>query len=206
MRSFFSDMATKNSQFFSDRITTKFCHFDTLSHTSYYTSIYYIYYDRFFRLLGNIIPNQIYKLKYQRRFYSIHKSLTFVVNHFLSYRFLFLLICATESNRLEKFDHFSQPKHGYDNVGGDIGSPTSFDEIERPPLRHVDKYVRAELFGLSARYTVAFMAMMGFIISFGMKCNLSPAKMERDHASWNGVSISFSFVYSFFSLRFTDYL
>lgn len=82
--------------------------------------------------------------------------------------------------RIEKFDHFSTPKHGYDNVNGDIDSPTSFDEIERPPLRHIDKYVRAEVFGMSARYTVAFMAMMGFIISFGMKCNLSAAKSERE--------------------------
>lgn len=82
--------------------------------------------------------------------------------------------------RLEKFDHFSAPKHGYDNVNGDIDSPTSFDEIERPPLRHVDKYLRAEIFGWTARYTVAFMAMMGFIISFGMKCNLSAAKAERE--------------------------
>lgn len=83
--------------------------------------------------------------------------------------------------RLEKFDHFSAPKHGYDNVNGDIDSPTSFDEIERPPLRHIDKYVRAEIPGMSARYTVAFMAMMGFIISFGMKCNLSAAKPEREN-------------------------
>lgn len=82
--------------------------------------------------------------------------------------------------RLEKFDHFSQPKHGYDNVNGELDSPTSFDEIERPPLRHIDKYVRAEFFGLSARFTVAFMAMLGFIISFGMKCNLSAAKPERE--------------------------
>lgn len=82
--------------------------------------------------------------------------------------------------RLEKFDHFSAPKQGYDNVNGDIDSPTSFDEIERPPLRHIDKYVRAEIYGLSARYTVAFMAMTGFIISFGMKCNLSAAKPERE--------------------------
>lgn len=82
--------------------------------------------------------------------------------------------------RLEKFDTFSTPKHGYDNVNGDLDSPASFDEIERPPLRHIDKYVRAELCGLSARYTVAFMAMMGFIISFGMKCNLSAAKSERE--------------------------
>lgn len=90
---------------------------------------------------------------------------------------------------MEKFDQFNAPKHGYDNVGGDIDSPASFDEIERPPLRHIDKYVRAELFGLSARYTVAFMAMMGFIISFGMKCNLGAAKAQRDSEAVNNVSI-----------------
>lgn len=47
-------------------------------------------------------------------------------------------------------------------------------------MRHIDKYVRAEIRGMSARYTVAFMAMMGFIISFGMKCNMSAAKAERE--------------------------
>ncbi|XP_031624157.1 vesicular glutamate transporter 1 [Contarinia nasturtii] len=83
-----------------------------------------------------------------------------------------------QQQKLEKFDQFNQPKHGYDNVNGDMDSPTSFDEIERPPLRHVDKYCRAQCLNLSARYTVAFMAMMGFIISFGMKCNLSAAKSE----------------------------
>lgn len=90
--------------------------------------------------------------------------------------------------RIEKFDQFNAPKHGYDNVGGDIDSPTSFDEIERPPLRHIDKYVRADLFGLSARYTVAFMTMMGFIISFGMKCNLGAAKAQRESEAANNVS------------------
>lgn len=97
--------------------------------------------------------------------------------------------------RLEKFDHFNQPTHGYDNVNGDIDSPTSFDEIERPPLRHIDKYMRAEIYGLSARYTVAVMAMMGFIISFGMKCNLSAAKSELQkptHTNLNYVSTLFS--------------
>lgn len=98
-------------------------------------------------------------------------------------------------SRLQKFDHFSEPKHGYDNVNGDLDSPASFDEIERPPLRHIDKYVRADLCGLSARYTVAFMAMMGFIISFGMKCNLSAAKSERERIyreSGNQVSYSWN--------------
>lgn len=97
--------------------------------------------------------------------------------------------------RLEKFDHFSQPKHGYDNVNGEMDSPASFDEVERPPLRHIDKYMRAELFGLSARYTVAIMAMMGFIISFGMKCNLSAAKSEREK-SYNKTLNHVSFQYS----------
>lgn len=86
---------------------------------------------------------------------------------------------------IEKFDHFSQPRHGYDNVDGDMDSP-SYDEVERPPLRQIDKYVRAELFGLSARYTVSVMAMLGFIISFGMRCNMGMAKLEKERES--GVS------------------
>lgn len=107
--------------------------------------------------------------------------------------------------RLEKFDHFSAPKHGYDNVNGEMDSPTSFDEIERPPLRHIDKYVRAEMFGLSARYTVALMAMMGFIISFGMKCNLSAAKSEREKSynkTMNHVSFNYFFSYFHFQRHF----
>lgn len=62
----------------------------------------------------------------------------------------------------------------------------SYDEVERPPLRQIDKYVRAELFGLSARYTVSVMAMLGFIISFGMRCNMGMAKLEKERES--GVS------------------
>lgn len=142
-----------------------------------------------------------------------HKSLTLSLLYFvwqiipiiIISHFVFFSLFHFSPYRIEKFDHFSQPKHGYDNVGGDIDSPASFDEIERPPLRHIDKYVRAELFGLSARFTVAFMAMMGFIISFGMKCNLSPAKMERDRASWeaeapkwNNVTVSLFYSLNFF--------
>lgn len=56
-------------------------------------------------------------------------------------------------------------------------SPASFDEIERPPLRHVDKYCRAELPCMTTRYTVAMMTCIGFIISFGIRCNLSMAKL-----------------------------
>lgn len=86
--------------------------------------------------------------------------------------------------RVERFDHFEHRKEGYGKMGDDGGgaydggdSPASFDEIERPPLRHIDKYVRAECPCLTARYTVAMMTCIGFIISFGIRCNLSMAKL-----------------------------
>lgn len=64
-------------------------------------------------------------------------------------------------------------------------SPASFDEIERPPLRKIDKYLKAECPCMSARYTIALMACIGFMISFGMRCNMSAAKLKGEH---NGVS------------------
>lgn len=60
-------------------------------------------------------------------------------------------------------------------------SPMSFEEIERPPLRHIDKYVKAECPCLSQRYTIALMACLGFIISFGMRCNMGMAKLQLEH-------------------------
>lgn len=62
--------------------------------------------------------------------------------------------------------------------GGDE-SPMSLDDYERPPLRHVDKYLKAELPCISStRYTIALMTCIGFIISFGMRCNLGMAKLS----------------------------
>lgn len=81
---------------------------------------------------------------------------------------------------VQKFDHFSQPTQGYGTVSGDMDSPGSFDEVERPPLRHIDKYVRAELGNMTARYTVSILTCVGFIISFGMRCNLGMAKLKRE--------------------------
>lgn len=60
-------------------------------------------------------------------------------------------------------------------------SPMSFEELERPPLRHIDKYTKAECPCLSQRYTIAMMACMGFIISFGMRCNMGMAKLQLEH-------------------------
>lgn len=67
-------------------------------------------------------------------------------------------------------------------IGGPDGgaeSPMSMDDYERPPLRHVDKYLRAELPCVkSTRFTIALMTCLGFIISFGMRCNLGMAKLS----------------------------
>lgn len=85
---------------------------------------------------------------------------------------------------MQRFDHMDSRKQGYGQMDGgneyvdDRDSPASFDEIERPPLRHIDKYVRAEVPCLSTRYTVAMMTCLGFIISFGIRCNLSMAKLS----------------------------
>lgn len=75
---------------------------------------------------------------------------------------------------------------GYDAMDGERPvSPGSFDEIERPPLRPIDTYLPAQCPCLSARFTIATMTCIGFIISFGMRCNMGMAKLEFE----NGVSI-----------------
>ncbi|CAF4862872.1 unnamed protein product [Pieris macdunnoughi] len=70
--------------------------------------------------------------------------------------------------------------------GEDLETPPS---PERPPPRHIDKYVRAECPCLTARYTVALLACFGFSIMFGMRCNMSMAKlkMTEKHNTSSGV-------------------
>ncbi|CAO1352353.1 unnamed protein product [Diamesa hyperborea] len=101
-----------------------------------------------------------------------------------------------------KRENFTIQKQGYEQMGdggGDGGggggggggmyddnlpeSPMSFEEIERPPLRHIDKYIKAELPCMSQRYTIALMACIGFTISFGMRCNMGMAKLQLEHKS-----------------------
>lgn len=84
------------------------------------------------------------------------------------------------------------------------GSFDSLPEPERPPLRHIDTYCMPECPCLSKRYTIATLACLGthftnlfliskiyysinndllklissgFVISFGMRCNMSMAKL-----------------------------
>lgn len=97
----------------------------------------------------------------------------------------FVLLCRP------RFEHFDMPRSTYEQMDGDGGgggmgdpdgggdTPTSLDDYERPPLRHIDKYLKAELPCIhTARYTIAFMTCMGFIISFGMRCNMAMAKLS----------------------------
>jgi ACS family sodium-dependent inorganic phosphate cotransporter-like MFS transporter 6/7/8 len=66
----------------------------------------------------------------------------------------------------------------------------SFEEMERPRLRHVDTYCPAQCPCLSARFTVALMACIGFTISFGMRCNMGMAKLQ-----FEGSRVSFPSIY-----------
>lgn len=54
-------------------------------------------------------------------------------------------------------------------------------EPERPPFRPIDHYVKAECPCLSQRYTVAVLTSLGFVISFGMRCNMGMAKLQFEH-------------------------
>ncbi|EEB20314.1 conserved hypothetical protein [Pediculus humanus corporis] len=62
-------------------------------------------------------------------------------------------------------------------------------EPERPPLRLIDRYVKAECPCLSQRYTVAVLTCLGFVISFGMRCNMGMAKLQFEH--YDNSSINF---------------
>lgn len=82
----------------------------------------------------------------------------------------------------EKYEEFELPKQGgEDGVKPEFGSTESLPEPERPPLRHIDKYIAPECPCLTKRYTVAMLTCMGFIISFGMRCNMGMAKLQLEH-------------------------
>ncbi|XP_001603704.2 vesicular glutamate transporter 1 [Nasonia vitripennis] len=65
------------------------------------------------------------------------------------------------------------------------GTLDSLPEPERPPLRHIDTYCMPECPCLSKRYTIALLACIGFIISFGMRCNMGMAKLKMSNDSEN---------------------
>ncbi|XP_034944012.1 vesicular glutamate transporter 1 [Chelonus insularis] len=76
-------------------------------------------------------------------------------------------------------DERSKDNMGFEDERGFDGR-TSFDSLpepERPPLRHIDTYCMPECPCLSKRYTMAVLACLGFVISFGMRCNMGMAKI-----------------------------
>ncbi|KAG8041754.1 hypothetical protein G9C98_007058 [Cotesia typhae] len=84
------------------------------------------------------------------------------------------------------YEEFAMPNNesAKDNMGYEQdrdlqprGSLDSLPEPERPPLRHIDTYCMPECPCLSKRYTIATLACLGFVISFGMRCNMSMAKL-----------------------------
>jgi len=58
------------------------------------------------------------------------------------------------------YEEFELPSATGEGAGG-RDSPDSIPEPERPPLRHIDKYIRAECPCLSKRYTIAVLTCIG---------------------------------------------
>jgi len=80
----------------------------------------------------------------------------------------------------------------------ELAMPEDFPELERPPLRKIDKYCQPECpcCNVSKRYTQAWLAAIGFVISFGIRCNVGVAtvKMESMDAvefHWSPETIGF---------------
>lgn len=71
-----------------------------------------------------------------------------------------------------------EPGATFDNTG--------FEDRERPPLRPIDAYCLPEIPWLSKRYTIALLTCMGFIIAFGMRCNMAMAKIQMRNSTGKG--------------------
>ncbi|XP_021203259.1 vesicular glutamate transporter 1 [Bombyx mandarina] len=88
-----------------------------------------------------------------------------------------------------QYENFHVDQKGYQMYDGDdLETPPSPD---RPPPRPIDKYVRAQCPCLSARYTVALLACFGFSIMFGMRCNMSMAKLKMTGKGRNDTDAPF---------------
>ena len=68
--------------------------------------------------------------------------------------------------------------------------PSEYPELERPPLRKVDKYCQPECpcINMSKRFTQAWLVAIGFVISFGIRCNVGVATVKMTSTKLNGVA------------------
>lgn len=61
------------------------------------------------------------------------------------------------------FSPFGKQEDDKGFVTDELGSPESLPELDRPPLRKIDQYIRPDCpcCSMSKRYTVAFLASIG---------------------------------------------
>ncbi|KAL2749629.1 vesicular glutamate transporter 1 [Vespula maculifrons] len=98
----------------------------------------------------------------------------------------------------------SKDNRGFEDERG-YSRQASYDSLpepERPPLRHIDTYCKPECPCLSKRYTIAVMAcgeitegndrIVGFVISFGMRCNMGMAKLAMMNSTEKGEPMKFN--------------
>eukprot|EP00096_Caligus_rogercresseyi_P006352 TRINITY_DN22728_c0_g1_i1.p1 TRINITY_DN22728_c0_g1~~TRINITY_DN22728_c0_g1_i1.p1 ORF type:complete len:635 (+),score=156.44 TRINITY_DN22728_c0_g1_i1:201-2105(+) len=73
---------------------------------------------------------------------------------------------------------------------GGLDMPEEFPELERPKLRKIDKYCQPECpcCNISKRYTQAILVSIGFVISFGIRCNVGVATVKMSSTDKSGLS------------------
>ncbi|XP_023309809.1 vesicular glutamate transporter 1 [Anoplophora glabripennis] len=89
----------------------------------------------------------------------------------------------------KQYEEFDAPAKKGSEVADDASSPESIPEIDRPPLRKIDHYIRPEIPCLTKRITVAFLSCMGFIIMFGMRTSMSFVKVELNN-TWTNETLA----------------
>ncbi|XP_019877984.2 vesicular glutamate transporter 1 [Aethina tumida] len=96
-------------------------------------------------------------------------------------------IMGWKVNQYEEFDAAKTKRESI--AADDASSIDSIPDIDRPPLRHIDKYIRPELPCLTKRATVAFLSCVGFIIMFGMRTSMSVVKLKLNN-TWSPETLS----------------
>jgi len=85
---------------------------------------------------------------------------------------------------------------GQDLNDADFALPEEYPELERPALRKVDKYCTPECpcCNVSKRFTQAWLVAVGFVISFGIRCNVGVATVKMSELpdfTWTPETIGF---------------
>ncbi|QQP56078.1 Putative permease of the major facilitator superfamily, partial [Caligus rogercresseyi] len=81
-------------------------------------------------------------------------------------------------------------KDAADGVDKTVEGGTYEAGLERPKLRKIDKYCQPECpcCNISKRYTQAILVSIGFVISFGIRCNVGVATVKMSSTDKSGLS------------------